>query len=254
MRPAFSLHHRDLDPRAKLAFLVVVVVLTVAVPDLALFAALGALLLGLVAVGRGLGVREWLGFLAPFKLLIPAIFVLNSFFYGSGAVLWAVPLVPLSLTTGGIHASAVIATRLVVLAGAATWFAVTTEPEAFEEALVRLGIPWSFAFVLSLTIRLVPEIRDRFRTIDEAQRSRGLTLEGGPIERVRSRIPLLVPLLVSVIRYGYELGEALVVRDFGAVRGRDRTSLVSLEHGRADYLFYLFSIGVLVSFLAAFAR
>lgn len=244
--------HRALDPRAKLAFVVVVAALAVAVPDLVAFAALFALLVAVVAAGRGLGLREWLSFLAPFKLLVPVVLVLNAFFYGGGGVLWAAPVVPLALTTGGLHASAVIAARLVLLAGVAAWFAVTTEAEQFEAALVRLGVPWSFAFLLSLTLRLVPEIRDRFRAIDEAQRSRGLVVSGGPFARARARIPVLVPLLVSVIRYGYDLSEALVVRDFGRVPDRERTSLVDLEHGPADYLFYGLSLAVLGAFVAAF--
>ena len=251
MTPRFS--HRALDPRSKLAFVVVVGALALAIPRLPSFAALGGLLVCVVAVGRDLSLRAWLGFLSPFKVLVPVVFVLHSFFYGGGSVIVALPVVPVSLTTGGVRASAVIAARLVVLAGAASWLAVTTDQEVFEEALVRLHVPWSFAFVVSLTLRLVPEFRDRFRTIDEAQRSRGLSLRGGPLARARARIPMLVPFLASVIRYGFELSEALVVRDYGRVPDRDRTSLVRLAHGPADYLFYALSGAVLVAFLVAFA-
>lgn len=242
--------HRRLDPRSKLAFAVVVGVLAVAVPRLDGLAVLSVALVLLVAAGRGLGLREWLGFLSSFRVLLPAIFLLNLLFYDGGAVLWRLPLVPLAVTEVGVYTSAVIAFRLVVIAGAAAWFAATTDAEAFEVALVSLKVPWSFAFVLSLTLRLAPELRDRFTTIEDAQRSRGLDVGGGPVRRVRARMPMFVPFFVSVVEYGYELSDALVVRDFDA--SRRRTSLVELEHRPADYLLYAFSLAVLAGFVATF--
>lgn len=242
--------HRGLDPRSKLAFAVVVAALAVATPRLDGLALLSVALVLLVAAGRGLGLVEWLGFLSSFRVLLPAIFLLNLLFYGGGPVLWQLPLVPLAVTEGGLYASSVIALRLVVVAGVAAWFAATTDAEAFEVALVRLRVPWSLAFVLSLTVRLAPVLRDRFRTVEEAQRARGLVLGGGPVRRVRARMPMFVPFFVSVVEYGYELSDALVVRDFDA--SRRRTSLVRLEHGPADYLLYALSVAVLAAFVAAF--
>lgn len=242
--------HTVVDPRAKLAFAAAVSVVAIVIPELPSFGALALILAAVVAYGRGFGLREWIGSLAPLKLLVPIILVLNSFFYGGGTVLWTLSGTPLNLTVGGIHASAVIAARLLVLAGVASWFALTTETEAFEVALTRLGVPWSFAFLLSLTLRLVPEMRSRFHTIEEAQRSRGLEISGHPLQRARARIPMLVPFLASVIQYGYDLAEALEARDYGAVR--DRTSVVTLTHHRIDYVFYVVSIALVAGFWRAF--
>lgn len=242
--------HRDLDPRPKLALAVVLAFLAVAIPRLDALAGIALVTAAVVAAGEGFGLRPWIGALAPFKVLVPLIFVLNAAFYGGGEVLWRAPAVPVAVTVGGVETSAVIAARLLVIAAVAAWFSATTEPEEFEVALSSLGVPWGFAFLLSLTLRLVPEMRGRFRTIEEAQRSRGLVMEGGPISRARARIPMLIPFLVSVVEYGYDLSEALSVRDFGHTR--ERTYLVQLEHGRPDYALYAFSIAVLAAFVAAF--
>lgn len=242
--------HRRLDPRAKLAFTGVLCGLAVAIPRLESVAVVAAVLVLVVAVGRGLRVREWLGFLASFRVLLPVIFGLNLLFYGGGTVLWRLPLLPLAVTEGGLYTSTLIAGRLVVIAGVAAWFAATTDAETFEAALVRLRVPWTFAFVVSLTVRLVPELRDRFRTIEEAQRSRGLELTGSPVRRVRARMPMFIPFFVAVIEYGYELADALVVRDFDA--SRRRTSLVQLEHRPADFALYGVSAVLLVWTLATF--
>lgn len=240
------------DPRAKLAFTTVVALLAVLIPDLYALATLGAILLVVVAIGPQTFRVDWMGTLAPFKILIPIILLLNAFFYGSGTVLWgtAVLGVPVNLTVGGVHASAVIAARLVVLAGIASWFSLTTDAEEFEAALTRLGVPWSFAFVLSLTVRLVPEMRDRYHAIEEAQLSRGVVIEGGPIKRARARVPMFIPFFVSIVNYGYELTEALTIRDYG--RHANRTTIVRLEHGPMDYACYLVSIALIVGFTGIF--
>lgn len=242
--------HRQLDPRAKLALAVALSGLAVVLPRVDALAALGAVMAVVVAVGRGLSVRGWIGLLAPFKWLVPLILGLNAFFYGGGAVLWRLDGVPLRLTVGGIESSIVIAGRLLVIAAVAAWFAATTDAEAFEAALARLGVPWTLAFVISLTVRLGPELRTRYRTIEEAQRSRGLEYEGGPFARARARMPVFIPFFVAVVRYGYELGEALEVRGFG--RADRRTSQVALAFGPADALFSLFAVAVLAGFAVGF--
>jgi energy-coupling factor transport system permease protein len=244
--------HDRLDPRAKLAFVVVISLLAIAIPRIESLAGLGAVLAVVVAAGRGLSVRHWIALLAPFKVLVPVILVLNAVFYGGGEIIWSVEAygLPLRLSTGGIEASVVIAARLLVIAAAASWFAATTAAEAFEVALARLGVPWTLALLLSLTLRLGPELRARYRSIEEAQQSRGLVYEGSPLARARARLPVFVPFFVAVIRYGYELGEALEVRGFGS--SERRTYQVTLSFGGFDALFTALSAGVLVAFAATF--
>jgi energy-coupling factor transport system permease protein len=239
--------HGALDPRSKAAFLVAVALAATVLARLDVLAVLGVVLAVTVVAGRGLSVRAWLGSLAPFRYLIPLVLVLNTLFYAGGETLWGVSVagVTVGVTTGGLLTSAVIASRLLVIAAAAAWFALTTEPAAFERALELVGVPWRVAFVFSLTLRLVPELRTRFRNIEDAQRSRGLRFEGGPLARARARIPTFVPFLASVIQYGYDLGDALAIRDFESTARR--TSLIELEHGRADYGLYLAALGVLAA-------
>lgn len=239
--------HRSLDPRSKLAFTLVVVGLTIGIDRFESLAVVSAAVVLLVATGRGLGVRRWLGFLRSLRVLIPAIFLLNLLFYAGGTVLWRMPLVPVAITFGGLETSVLIIVRLVIIAGVAAWFAMTTDAEAFEVALVRLRVPWSLAFVLSLTLRLVPEMRARYQTVEDAQRSRGLEFDGGPVRRARARIPTFIPFFVSVIEFGYELADALVVRNFGY--SKPRTSLVSIAHRKPDYVLYGLSGGLLVGVL-----
>ncbi len=244
--------HAALDPRSKLVFVLGVAIVTLAVPTVQSLGILAGVVILVLAFGRGYGLADVARSLSPLRVLIPIILVLNSFFYVGGTVLWSVDLglFPLALSTGGLTTSAVIAGRLLILAGVAAWFATTTETEAFEVALVRVGIPWPFAFMISLTLRLIPELRSRFRRIEDAQRARGLTFEGGPLARARRRIPMLIPFLAAAIRYGNDLGDALTVRDFG--RSRHRTYTVSITFNTVDYLFSISTVAVTAAFLIGF--
>ena len=71
-------------------------------------------------------------------------------------------------------------------------FLSTTRNEEIATGLVKLGIPYRFAFAVSTALRLVPTIAATGSTIGQAQRSRGLDLESGNInQRVRKNAPLL---------------------------------------------------------------
>lgn len=246
-----AIDHRALDPRPKGALALAVVVVAMVLPHPVPLVALAGVLVTFVATGGARLFKRWLGFLSAFVVLLPLILVLNAFFYSGGTVLWRLPVVPLTLTTGGLETSAVIALRLVVIAGAAAWFAETTDAEAFEVALSKLGVPWRLAFLGSLTVRLVPSLRARFRSIERAQRARGLEFEGGPLKRAKARIPMLVPFLAAVIEDGFALGEALRVRDFD--RANRRTYAVTVSHRPADVGLYLVAIALVVGFFVAFA-
>lgn len=235
------------DPRSKLALVVSVVLVALATGRIDRLAILVGLFVLFVALTGGIGLTSWLRSLTPIFLLVPFLLVLNTVFYASGVAWWSVPVGPfeLAVTSGGFATAVLIAVRLLLIAGVASWFAGTTGAEEFEAALVRLGIPWSIGFLLSLTLRLVPAMRRRFRVIEEAQRSRGLELGGNPVSRARARIPMLLPFFAAVIRYGYDLSEALTARGFDAVE--DRTSLVRIHHRPADFALYVLSLVLLVA-------
>lgn len=237
--------HRDLDPRSKLAFVVPLFLVGATAPGIAGLLTLGGVMAAVVVIGRDLSLRQWIGALSPFKYLIPLILLVNSVFYGGGEELGAFPLgwVQVTVTVGGILTSILIAIRLLVLASIAAWFGLTTGPTEFERGLTLVGVPWRLAFIGSLTLRLVPVMRSRFRDIEEAQRARGLEISGGPIARARAKLPMLVPFLASIVQYGYELSDALTVRDFE--RNEPRTSLLELQYGRADYALFGASVMIL---------
>src|SRR5918992_929282 len=96
-------------------------------------------------------------------------------------------------------------------------FLSTTRNEEVAIGLVRLQIPYRFAFAVSTALRLVPTIVETGLTIGQAQRSRGLDLDSGNIiQRIRKHLPLLVPVFVTTVRSTNVFSMALESKGFGA--------------------------------------
>jgi energy-coupling factor transport system permease protein len=114
-----------------------------------------------------------------------------------------------------------IALRIDITIIAGLIFLSTTRNEEVGIGLVRLGIPYRFAFAVSTALRLVPTIVATGFTISQAQRSRGLDLEAGNVfQRTRKYVPLLVPVFVTTVRSTNVFSMALESKGFGARPGR----------------------------------
>lgn len=121
-------------------------------------------------------------------------------------------------------------------------FLSCTKVEEFTLGLRKMGLPFSVSFALSLAFRLVPLFFSTASTVVQAQRSRGLDLEGGNIfRRMRKYVPLLIPIFVYAIRNTDLLAMALESKGFGA--NRERTYYLQFKMRWIDYT-ALISLGL----------
>lgn len=142
-----------------------------------------------------------------------------------------------------------IALRIDITVIAGMIFLSTTRNEEVAIGLVRLGIPYRFAFAVSTALRLVPTIVSTGLTIGQAQRSRGLDLESGNIlQRIRKHLPLLVPVFVTTIRSTNVFSMALESKGFGARRGR--TFYLHTAPGMRDALALIAFVALLAACIA----
>ena len=184
----------DLDPRVKLAWLVVLFVLSLALrgpPGILLFALSLGLLAALGGVGRG--VLLALRGLAVFVTVVAAF---NVVYFG-----------PVPGLLAGLRFALAIATFALFLR--------TTPLEDLSLALVRLGVPDSFAFVLATGARFVPTVAAEASEIIDAYRARGVPYEGTVLGRARVYARILVPLVVATVSRSVRLAEAMEARAFG---------------------------------------
>lgn len=200
------------DPRAALAWLFAVVGGALVGGDVGLGAALAV---ALPVVWRRGAVRQWWALL---RALLPL----------------AVVVLLLDVLAGGEGTGARAAARLVVLATVGLAFTRAVDGERLLAALGALRVPYRVSFVLVNGARFVPAVWEDVAALRDAARLRGVRLDGPPWRRAAGWRRLLVPLLVTTVRRGLQLGEAMEARAFGALPTRTRRS--SLRWRVADSL------------------
>jgi energy-coupling factor transport system permease protein len=108
----------------------------------------------------------------------------------------------------------VSALRLLAIGTVFFLFFQTAPPEALSNALLKMGVPYPFAFVLSASMQFVPVLVRRLGNIRDAQRARGIPIDGGL--NLLIHLPALAgPLLIQAFKFADELAEAMEARGFG---------------------------------------
>jgi len=181
-----------LDPRTRLIVTVLYAVLIV-VSDHAiwLLVELGALGLVILVVGEGKQYIRWLRLVGVMAA---------SWF----AISWLAFDVATAVTAS---------LRLMALTSVFFVFFRTTAPEDLGNALVKTGLPYEVAFVLSTSLQFVPVLSRKAQHVLDAQRSRGIPLEPG-LSALRHYPALAVPILVQAFELGDELAVAMESRGF----------------------------------------
>jgi energy-coupling factor transport system permease protein len=211
-RRGTSFYHR-LDPRVKLlisALMFVTVLLSRSVYELAGVLAFMVALSGVAKVLTR--VARTMAFTGLFSAVI---FVFNLIF------------------TGSLATSILYAVRFIAIVVSTSLFFITTSPDELEQVMKTFRLPRDVVFAFVTAVRFIPVMLLDTIQIMDAQKSRGLELEkGNVVKRVRSMIPILIPLVVnSVVRSG-ELAEAMESRAYGAVPRP--TSLMEYRASIAD--------------------
>ena len=240
--------HR-LDPRAKLTAALALTVASVLVQRWS-GAALLALPLVAAVCARWAALSEvWRDIRALwlFYLLTIVIHLLTG-----GALPWR----------GGVNLSAFLpsvgrglffSVRIALLAGAAGMLLRTTHPadwtRALESSVPRRGVlalPLrKLALVFGLAVRFLPVTLAEAERIRAAQVNRGLKVGGGLLQRVRSLIPLAVPLVAGTLDRAESVTTTLMVRGYNL--HVPRTCYQPLKFGWRD------AVALTVVFGAAFA-
>ncbi len=249
--PADSVIHK-LDPRVKLFGTLIYII------SLFCFRGIAALLLAtafLVGVIKGSKV--------PFRFMVKglkAILILMlitavfNLFLTPGEPLFSFWV--LKVTWEGIKNAALMAIRLTYLILGTSIMTLTTTPnqltDGLEKSLMpfsRIGVPvHAIAMMMSIALRFIPILIEETDKIMKAQMARGADFESGNLlKKVKSMIPLLVPLFVSAFRRADDLAMAMEARCYNG--GQGRTKMKPLRYERRDRLAYVTVLVYLVLIL-----
>jgi len=130
---------------------------------------------------------------------------------------------------------------------------VTTHPSEFAASLNRIGVPYTAAYSVSLTLRYIPDIQRDFEAIYQAQQARGLELskKASWVKRVKRTVPLLLPLIFSSLARIDVISRAMELRGFG--KNKKRTWYSQKPFKKADIISLvisavLFTAGIIYTF------
>lgn len=228
--PGTSILHR-MDPRAKLAWtgvFMVVVFLMETWPEYLLL----AMFTGVLLMVSGVPPKQSLKGLKPLLVLLAFTTILNLFLIPGREL---VSLGPLTITHEGLQMGIRIFFRLVMLVIIASLMTLTTTPMALTDGLERLMSPLKrlhvpvheISMMMSIALRFIPTLLEETERIMKAQASRGAEFDTGNLfRRVRSFVPVLVPLFVSAFKRADELAEAMESRGYRGGEGRTRLKVL----------------------------
>lgn len=140
-----------------------------------------------------------------------------------------------------LDTSAKLVLRLFLLATAASLLTFTTTPFALTEGLERLLKPLNrsgfavsdAAMIMLIALRFIPVIVEEAEKLMLAQSSRCPDFNSGNLpQRIRSFVPLLIPLFAGVARRGDAMVTAMEARCYRGSAGRTRVK--PLAFSRAD--------------------
>ena len=181
-----------LDPRTKLILTFIFTVLVAFTSGILALASQWAVLVILI-----IGLRKTWDYLRWLRLVVPM-----AVFFG-GVTWWA----------AGSQAGCLAALKLLTLTSVFFVFFAVTSPQDMANSLVKVGLPYTAAFVFSTAMQFVPVIGRKARNILDAQKARGIPMAPG-WAALRHYPAFLIPLLIQSFQLAEELAEAMEARGF----------------------------------------
>ena len=239
--PADSVIHK-LDPRVKLFSTMIYIISLFCFRGVAALAIATVFLITVIKLSK-----------VPFKFMVKglkAIMILMlitavfNLFLTPGEAL--VSVWRFTITKEGVTNAVLMAIRLTYLILGTSIMTLTTTPnqltDGLEKALMplsKIGVPvHAIAMMMSIALRFIPILIEETDKIMKAQMARGADFESGNLlKKVKSMIPLLVPLFVSAFRRADDLAMAMEARCYNG--GEGRTKMNPLRYEGRDRLSYL---------------
>ena len=224
--PADSVIHR-LDPRVKLLGTAFFLVMVFLIRDIPGFVLVTAFMCGTIILSH-VPVRYMLrGLRAILTILILTFFF--TLFLTPGQTIFAIG--PAKATQEGMQTGIYMLMRLSYLIIGSSVMTLTTTPneltDGIEEGLgflKKVHIPvHEIALMMSIALRFIPILMEELDRIMKAQKARGADFESGSlVRRVKSLVPIIVPLFVSAVRRADDLAMAMEARCYHGGEGRTR--------------------------------
>jgi len=181
------------------------------------------------------------------RLFVLMVILLNLFFTNSeNALRWWI----MTLSWQGFYNGLFFALRLFLMIWAASLFGWVTRPIEMSDALEksfsflsRFKIPVrDFCTILLIGMRFIPLIFEDAHNIKLAQKARGLKPGKGIVSKIRSLIPLVIPLFINSFRRADAIAVALEIKGYSSTAPKTFFHVKKIDI--VDYLVIVFFISI----------
>ena len=132
----------------------------------------------------------------------------------------------------GIITAVRLTSKIAALVSAITMLTLISKAKEFTVALEKKGLNPKAAFILLLSLQMIPEMKKQSDIIMDSQKARGVETEGNIFVRAKALIPVFIPLVLSSIANTEERAIMLEARGFSI--GEKRTILYDIEETKND--------------------
>jgi energy-coupling factor transport system permease protein len=244
----------NLDPRAKIIFMVIVSTAIFMVQKIYIAAIVLAFMILLWFLSR-LPLKVLWGFMKVLLPIIGFLFLVQAIFY-PGTTPLIKPLIPLGrgygqITLDGILFAVLLALRLMAMIIMLPLVSFTTPVQNFALGMVKMGLPYKLAYTMTTALNLVPILQAETGVIVDAQRLRAMqSFEKGKLaEKLKAYPALVTPLVIGSMRRAQLMAVAMDSRAFGA--SKSRTYLEDIRLRGRDWVFIVLSVFFAVGMVLA---
>ncbi len=249
--PGDSLIHR-LDPRSKLLSMILYIIIVFWANNLVTNLLMIAFTLGVVFLSK-IKLSFFLKGVRPMIGIILFTTLFQMFFTHGGETYFQFGI--LKITSYGFNQAILIFMRFVLIIFFSTLLTLTTTPLSLADAVesllkpfVRFKVPaHEIGLMLSLSLRFVPTLMDDTTRIMKAQRARGVDFgEGNLIQKVKSIIPILIPLFASSFKRADALALAMEARGYQGGDGRTKYRILQWKIKDSVTILLVIILGILL--------
>lgn len=247
--PGNSILHR-LDPRSKLLSMFAFLLMIFWANNLVTNILLIAFVFGLALLSR-IRLSFFINGLKPMIGIILFTTFFQVFFTPGATILWEFWIFKVSLES--LQQAGIIFVRFVLIIFFSTLLTLTTTPLSLADGiesglapLKRFKVPvHEIGLMLSMSLRFVPTLMDDTTRIMNAQRARGVDFnEGNLIQKVKSVIPILIPLFASSFKRADALATAMEARGYQGGEGRTKYRILAWKWADTVAILLMISLAV----------
>ncbi|MBQ8164798.1 MAG: energy-coupling factor transporter transmembrane protein EcfT [Clostridia bacterium] len=243
--PGNSIFHRA-DPRTKILWTVTMMVLLLLVDSFVGYAVAAVFVVAAIIISR-INIKLILKSLRTITFLIIFTMILNLLFYNGQTLLFKFWIFDVYLE--GVLFSLKMIIRIILLISATSLLTFTTTSVMLTDGLEKLMKPLTYigfpahdiSMMMSIALRFIPTFSEETDRIIKAQSARGADFDSPKfIEKVKSFIPILIPLFIGAFRRAEELATAMEAKCYRG--GNSRTRFRVLKFSSADLFILIFTL------------